>query len=89
MNKFLASSVGYLNGVIAVVIIFTSGFGMRNMALRMGGTLEAANGALIFGLLVGLVLAVLVCGVLALFVEIRREVVAIREALSKEHAKPG
>ena len=89
MNKFLASSIGYLNGVIAVAIILMSGFGMRSMARAGGATLEASNGALLFGLLLGLLLAVLLCGVLALFIEIRREVVAIREALSKDASKAG
>ena len=88
MNKFLASSIGYLNGFLAVAIILMSGFGLRNAAQAQGATLEAANGALLFGLLLGLVLAVMLCGVLAVFVEIRREVVAIREAVAKQNATP-
>jgi hypothetical protein len=83
MNRFLASSIGYLNGLLAVIIILAGGFGARSMALS-AGAVDAAGAALIGGLLLGLVVAVLLCGVLAIFVDIRREVVAIRELLSKE-----
>jgi len=75
MNKVLASALSFLNGLLA--------FG-----LVMGGTIagayfyEGRPKGLILGYLAGSFAAVVVCGFLALIIEIRNELVLIRTSLS-------
>jgi hypothetical protein len=70
MNKVLADGVGALNGFFAAVIILI-GF----LAGIHGGTPEAVVTCTIIGFLV----AVMLCGLIALFVDIRNELVRIRK----------
>jgi len=74
MNKFLADCVGVLNGLVAVVII-----GACTIADLIADRSTVGGGYFIVGILVGLVVATLVCGVLALLVDIRNELVRIRK----------
>lgn len=76
MNSFLANALGVANTVLAALLILGS-MAVFGNAVGMGGL------GIVVGLVVGLVLAVVVCGLLAILVEIRRELVRIREALAK------
>ncbi len=76
MNHFLASIVGFLNGLLALILIIGGA--------AIGSTLEDQfdiNGVVI-GLIVGIILAVVVCGLLAIFISMRNELIAIRRLLA-------
>ena len=76
MNHFLASIVGFLNGLLALILIIGGA--------AIGSTLEDQfdiNGVVI-GLIVGVILAVVVCGLLAIFISMRNELIAIRRLLA-------
>jgi hypothetical protein len=72
MNRFLANAVGFLNALIAVVII---------VAGAVAGAIQGLVYAVI-GAVLGLAVAVLICGLLALALDIRNELVQIRKALT-------
>jgi len=72
MNSFLASIVGFLNGVLAIFFIIV-GAGVGHNFYEQGG--------LVIGLLVGLIVAILVCGLLAVFISMRSELIEIRRLL--------
>ena len=70
MNKLLASSIAVLNQLLALVfILIGSLIGLRDDLGILGGFL-------------GFVVAVIVCGTLALLVDIRNELKSIRQELS-------
>jgi hypothetical protein len=74
MNKFLANALSSVNAFIAVVIIVLPGIGA---ALAGGNPL-----AFIFGCLAGLFLAILICGTLALLINIKDELVLANQSLN-------
>lgn len=77
MNHFLASIVGFLNGLLALILIIGGA--------AIGSLLENQfniNGVVI-GLIAGVILAVVVCGLLAIFISIRNELILIRRLLSE------
>jgi hypothetical protein len=76
MNAFLAGIVGVLNGLLALLII---------LGVAVIGADQVGGGGvgLFLGLIVGIISAGVVCGLLAIFIEIRRELVKIRIALTE------
>ena len=62
INEFLAKSLGLLNALLAILLV---GF-----SLMVGGGLLGTRGIFV-GLLVGAAMAVLVCGLLAILINIR------------------
>lgn len=79
MNKVLARLLGYLNGALAVFIIFFFTFfaiSARNPNTFMEGFLVGSIGAL-----VGLFFAILSCGLLAILISIRDELKIINKNL--------
>ncbi len=72
VNGLLADLVGMCNAVIAIVIAIAC----VAIGLQQGGLLGAAVGALFGG-----ALAVAVCGLLAIFLEIREELVSMNQHL--------
>lgn len=69
MNKFLASSIAVLNQLLAVVfILIGSLIGFKDDLGVLGGFL-------------GFFVAVIICGTLALLVDIRDELTRIRQEL--------
>ena len=62
INEFLAKSLGLLNALLAILLIWFS--------LMMGVGLLGTRGIFV-GLLVGAAMAVLVCGLLAILINIR------------------
>ncbi len=79
MNKLLASALGYLNGLLAIVLVV--GGGLAGEALRQ--TIGEPS-AIIWGLSLGMFLAIVVCGLVAVFISMRNELVAIRNLLVKQ-----
>ena len=69
MNKFLASSIAFVNQLLAVVLIV------------IGSLAGAADNWGIVGGFLGFIVAVIVCGTLALLVDIRDELTTIRKEL--------
>ena len=79
MNKLLARLLGYLNGALAVIIIFSFAFfaiSTRNPETFLEGFLVGWIGAL-----VGLFFAILTCGLLAILISIRDELKTINKNL--------
>jgi hypothetical protein len=87
MNKLLAESVRFLNGLIALLLILMGALAGRVGAA--GTTTGSAEAGMIVGAVLGFVVAVVVCGVLATFIEIRNELVAIRTALQRTDSGAG
>lgn len=74
MNKMLVEAVSMINALLAVLFI---GGG------AIAGLGYAGGVGLIVGLLAGFLVAVAVCGILAIFIEIRNELISIRLALGE------
>ena len=75
MNKFLADSLGWLNAVLAIVIV------LAGWALGLLGT-QDFWGAIV-GAVGGFLVAVLICGVLAVLISIHNELKAIHIKLAQ------
>jgi len=80
MNKVLAATIRFLNGFLALFLIVMGGALGKQYSLMIG--LHASTGAII-GVIGGFVVAVVICGFLALFIEMRSELIRIREVLEK------
>ena len=78
MNKLLASLMGVLNGFLALFFIA----GGASLGVYLGQLADNGALGLILGLVGGLFLAVMVCGVFAVFISIRSELIAIRSFLA-------
>ena len=78
MNRMLSSIVGFLNGFLALAFLL--------IGVGVGNTLnDEMGGAGVFvGIIGGLVLAVLFCGVLAVFISMRDELINIRQLLEQK-----
>ena len=73
MNRLLAEGVKFLNAALAGIFVL--------VGTIAGG--QRSEGYAIIGGVIGFAVAVMVCGLLALFIEIRSELIRIREALEK------
>jgi len=73
MNKFLANALSSVNAFIALIIIFVPGI--------VGG-ISAGPIVFILGCLAGLILAILICGTLALLINIKDELVLANQSLN-------
>ena len=85
MNKVLAATIRFLNGFLALFLVVIGAALGRQYGLVMGlhgNSLDASTGAAI-GVIGGFVAAVVICGILALFIEMRSELIRIREVLEK------
>lgn len=79
MNAFLANAIGALNTLVALALIIAgAGIGASTAGV-MGGEVGAIG--LFMGAVGGAIVAVLVCGSLALLIGIRDELKEIRRAL--------
>ena len=74
MNSLLANTIGLLNGLLALFFIIAGALIGQSQLEGMG---------LIVGLVVGFILAVVVCGILAIFISMRDELIEIRKLLNK------
>jgi hypothetical protein len=74
LNKFLARAVGFLNGVLAIILVVGGAW--------FGATTGQAFG-FVFGLTIGFVAALVACGLLALVIDIHSELIKIRMALER------
>jgi hypothetical protein len=84
MNKFLANSVGSLNGLFAGLTILAGGLlsaGLNHGFVGQSDNPGAIGLSFIGGMLGGALVAVFVFGFIALLVQIHHELVAIRAAL--------
>lgn len=80
MNKLLADAIGALNGVLAIGLVLAGGV-IGAGAGALGGRDFSSAGFLVGGLM-GALVAVLVCGGLALLISIRDELRTMRLALA-------
>jgi hypothetical protein len=79
MNKLLAEAVRLLNALFAIVFIAAGVLGGVRAAFQH----DAPQYAIMGGLL-GFAIALVICGLLALFIEIRSELIKIRETLEQQ-----
>ena len=63
INGFLATSIGLLNALLAILLVL--------FATAIGIWWVGGVGGLVLGLLVGVAMAVMVCGLLAVLINIR------------------
>ena len=80
MNKILAGTIRFLNGLFAFVLVA----GGTAIGAEYGGVLGGEAAGAFVGFLGGLVIALIICGFLALFIEIRSELIKIRGILEKK-----
>jgi hypothetical protein len=78
MNKFLASGLATMNAFVAFILI---------VAGALGGLAQAGVPGLFVGLLGAGVLSVILCGILAIFIQMHEELILIREALQRTPPK--
>ena len=74
MNSLLANTIGVLNGLLALFFVIVGALIGQSQLEGMG---------LIVGLVLGFILAVVVCGILAIFISMRDELIEIRKLLNK------
>ena len=77
INGFLAKSIGLLNALLAILLV---GFAL------MGGVWLLGTRGIFVGLLVGAAMAVLVCGLLAILINIRD---LLAESLEQRPSRDG
>jgi drug/metabolite transporter (DMT)-like permease len=84
MNKLLAGAIRFLNGFVAVIFVIV-GFVVGNVfSDRFSDVPPGAASLTILGAVMGFMVAVIACGLLALFIEMRTELIKIREILEKQ-----
>ena len=76
MNQLLAKSLGILNGFIAFLFILAGAFVGDHYAPG-----PAFDSYVIIGSLIGFLLAVLFCGIVALFISVHGELQKIRKKM--------
>ena len=75
MNRLLANIVGFLNGLLAFVFMIGGALIGHSQFDGMG---------LVLGLVTGIIFAIIICGVLAIFISMRNELITIRSLLNKQ-----
>jgi len=80
MNRLLAGTVWFLNGLLGIILV---------VAGAVGGSAFIHVAGFFLGGILGLIVAAIICGFLALIIEIRSELVRIREALEQSNPRPG
>ena len=80
MNKFLSKALPVVNAIIAVLITYLGGAAGAAFA-DITGVAPIGTGAIV-GLFLGLILAILICGIVALFINIRDEIVLANKSLN-------
>jgi uncharacterized membrane protein (DUF106 family) len=84
MNKFLSKALPVVNAIIAGLIIWTGGAAGGAFAETTGilGAAPPILGFIIGLFFPGLILAILICGTVALFINIRDEIVLANKSLN-------
>jgi hypothetical protein len=77
MNKLLAGAVRFLNGLLALLFVA----GGTLVGAEYGGRVGGQESGMIVGFIAGFAVALVVCGFLALFIEMRSELIKIRGIL--------
>lgn len=81
MNRLLAATIRALNSVLALLFII----GGAVAGSVYGKILGNEGGGIIIGIIGGFILAVVVCGFIALFIDMRSELIKIRLALTNNN----
>lgn len=88
INSWLATAIATLNAVLALLIV---GFTALGMAVLLGSVDDEASAAVrivlglvgfVVGALLGVVIAIAVCGVIAVLLDIRQVLIDTRDRIS-------
>jgi len=85
MNKALAATIRFLNAALALLIIIgcaAAGTTISSYLQTLGVNVSVGSATLI-GLFFGFIIATALCGILAIFIEIRSELILIRKFLEE------
>jgi hypothetical protein len=77
MNRLLSSIVGFLNGFLALVFLINGASVGNSLNDEMGGA------GIFVGIIGGFVVAIIFCGVLAVFISMRDELINIKQLLDR------
>ena len=83
MNRLLATTVGFLNGLLALILIIGGaaiGHYLNDQLVNYG--VQVSNYGGVFGFFIGVMLAIIICGWLAIFISMRNELIEIRRLLT-------
>lgn len=86
MNKFLVNKLSELNGVLALTIVFS--LTIAGFMLTQGNLIAAIFGAFA-GAIIGCIIAVIFCGLIAYLVIIEKHlsIIASQAAVKSDHPK--
>ncbi len=83
INRFLAGTIATLNAILAIVIVIFSAFGtsiaMSSLDDDPGGKIGLGVIGFLLGIIVGVIFALIVCGIIALLVDIRQVLIETRD----------
>jgi hypothetical protein len=79
MNRALADAVGFLNGFLAIVLV---------VAGALTGAALGGAGWAVLGFFVGNLVAIIVCGFVAVAIDIRNTLRSIHDHLTREINRP-
>ena len=83
INKFLAAGIGYLNGLLAFLIVLGSGLALSLLVWPFNQGDSFGWIAFIFGSFLGIIPAIIICGTLATLVSIRRDLSLLMETTAE------
>mgnify|MGYP001168955488 CR=1 FL=1 len=90
MNNLLASVAGFLNGLLALTFVIGGAligsalnYKIEGMGDWLGYNIQGMG--TIYGLCTGLIIALIVCGFIAIFVSMRNELKEIRRLLQDQN----
>lgn len=78
MNKFLSSAIGIINGFVALSVMVTA---------AVYGYLEAGITGMALGAVAGFFLAIMLCGALALWVDMRNSLRLVAQSIDRLKAQ--
>jgi hypothetical protein len=77
MNRLLSKVVAWLNGFCALLLI------LAGVLIGVGLSEEMGGGVIVLGFIGGLVAAVLINGIIAIFISMRDELINIKQILDQ------
>ena len=83
VNRFLATAIATLNAILAIVIVSFTALGtaiaMSFLDNDPGGKIGLGIAGFLLGIVLGVVSALVICGIIALLVDIRQVLIETRD----------